>query len=301
MSSIIGLQHDSLTHEIQMIEELEKLVERERRVTQQRVVDRTANQLQSIYLNYLSNLSPFRPQSRKTNRNSNGSNGSDSRIPAPSPAFLLSEPKQLDFNSNERQTIQSFINVDTNEVPENSDTFADIQQISYEKTSIQIERSTSPIKFPQTKSVQTDGQYLLAENYSQVLDKLMDELKLLLKDSNKLIIEKNNETLKPNININNEKEKHFCVNQTQTSEELKPIKETFTQYEPNYQLIDAFCQIEPQMCDKIIQTDMRSDEKPIKIKTINSSTQTDPLTDEEKSYDLSVGEVPYISDDSSYC
>ena len=301
MSSIIGFQQKSLIREIEIIEELEKLVEKEKRVTKQKVMDRTANQLQSIYLNYLSNVSPFRQPNTTRRRVDSDPSNYVGPEPITSPAFLLSEPKQLDFNSNERQVIQSLLNADINETPVTSDTTDGILQISYETTCLRMERSTSPMSFQQTKSVQTDVQHFSSENYSQTFNELIDELKSLLKNANQLIIDKNKDTLK----VDN-KEKNLSTKQTQTSKKSKPIKDTLTQYESKIQSVDAFCQISVTSSDKSNQTDEKSEEKAIKLKLIDIWTQTDPLTDEEKSlnsnsYDMSVGEVPYISDDSSYC
>ena len=249
MSSINGFQQNSLIHEIEIIEELEKLVEKEKRVTKQKVMDRTANQLQSIYFNYLSNISPFRQSNTRRKRDDSNSNSFVGTEPITSPAFLLSQPKQLDFNSNERQVIQSLLNADINERPITSDTIEGIQQISNETTCAFVERSTSPISFLKTKAVQTDVQNFASDNYSQTFNELIIDLKLLLKNANQLIIDRSNDTLKPDI-----KEKSLSNKETQTSKKLTPIKDSFTQYESKMESMDAFCQINVLSYNKGNQT-----------------------------------------------
>ena len=294
MSSTTGSPQKSLTNETKVVEELKRSVDREMRGKGREVIDKTSNQLQALYLRYLSNLSPFRPHLTTRNR-SESISSRNGTVSARSPAFLLSEPKQLDVNSGERQLV-TFIG-------QNGDTVSHTKCITneedflinhYQTRPICKDGSTSPLVFPQSKSVQTEDKlFAKLDNYADVLNNLIDELKSLLKIANQTNYKTNIQVMVDSVE-----------KQTQTSTKLMPTKDAFTQCETNSQLVDAFCQINAIVKDKSTQT-IHSNEEEVqrgtKEKAIDRLTQTDPLTDEDKSYDLSVGEIPYNSDDSTFC
>lgn len=169
----------------------------------------------------------------------------------------------------------------------------DSRIVLHERRAILRDGSTSPLNSPQSKYVQTDDAVIAnADNYVDVLNNLIDELKAVLKIANQVYYKTNNQVITESL---------VMTKQTQTSAQLKATNDAFTQYETKSQLLDAFCQINAIVRHKGTQTVYFDEQKVTKVKAIDIWTQTDPLTDEDKSYDLSVGEIPYISDDSTFC
>jgi hypothetical protein len=313
MSSTNGWNQNFLVNEVKMMEELEKLVAEEKRQTKERIERRTAQQLQSVYLKYLSNLSPFGPQSPSKSTSTSVSDWREKTESSvsplhtdpyyvKSPAFLLCEPKQLDLNSNERICDKQFT-----ESQEKFTISQAIQQQSVDNKSTRssIERSTSPIDFPQTKSVQTDNQeFVSSENSLQVLNHLVNELKLLLNDSKRV----NTVTPIEVQNDSNHKVRDYLTKSVQTVQILSEDKFTQSEsYKNDKQFSDACCQSSVTSIDKILQTDPPQEEDTeIVIKMSDGFTQTDAQTDEDKSlisnsYELSIGEIPYFNHKSSFC
>jgi hypothetical protein len=279
MSSITGFQKS--INEIEIIEEIEKLLEKEKRL---KLSALQTNQLQNSYYTYLSTLFSQKQQyEERTEYNASTLLSPNST----SSAYLLCEPKQLDFNSEEKNIILSFMSDQCFEEYENKN--QEFVEKNVEKVDC-VDRALSPIHFPETKSVQTDNQEISHKNND--LNDLINDLKLLLKTSIEL-------NYAPN-NSNELKCLSQCTQTCYTNENKS------TQYEFCIETKSSKTQTELLLCDKRCQT-LSEEEKSKLINKSTRFTQTDQLTDEEKSsnsYEFSIGEVPYFgdySDSSSYC